>query len=393
MPSVPKYRRHPNGQAFVKVKAVNDGRPYYLGKYGSEESKKNYRRVLKCIECGISLESEKATKPTTIVELIAAYLPYAEKRYTRNGQVSKEYTEQKHALRPLDELFGTIQAASFGPQRLNELRNYLIAKRLCRRVINRRVQRVRRFFRWASSTGLVPQELYAGLLSLEPLLYGQFDCREKAEIEPVPLAIVEQTIPYMVPAVAAMARIQLICAMRPTEVCIMRPCDIDRSNGIWIYQPKEHKNAWRGLSRNIALLPSAREVIEPFLDRPADSYLFSPRETLEKMVGQAGIRAGIRDHYDRESYRQAIVYAIQKAARQGVTIPHWHPLQLRHTRATEVSQILGEQAAQRLLGHKRLETTGIYSARQLKELLAIAEQLEAVAHPQLNVATPPKTSS
>ncbi len=41
-PRIPKYRRHATGQAFVQVK----GERFYLGKYGTEESKEEYRRFI-----------------------------------------------------------------------------------------------------------------------------------------------------------------------------------------------------------------------------------------------------------------------------------------------------------------------------------------------------------
>lgn len=40
-----------------------------------------------------------------------------------------------------------------------------------------------------------------------------------------------------------MVQMQLLTAARPGEVCIMRPCDIDRSGRIWVYKPKDHKTA------------------------------------------------------------------------------------------------------------------------------------------------------
>lgn len=373
MSSIPKYRKHPNGQAFVKVKAINQGRPYYLGRYDSPESKAKYRSVLKCIEAQIDVANVSAAAPVTIVELIVLYREHATEHYTRGGKVAKECVEMMHALRPLYELLGDLPASAFGPRRLREIQKYLIAKRLSRRVVNRRISRIRRFFRWASSEEHVKADVYHGLTAVEPLQRGQHGVREKATVQPVPIEVVEQTLPWMVPAAAAMVRIQLICGMRPSEVCIMRGCDIDRTGAIWIYRPHTHKNQWRDKDRTVAVPPSAQQVLKPFLARPAETYLFSPQETL---ANRNGNKAGARDHYDRNSYHQAVSYAIAKAARHDVSITHWYPLQLRHTRATQISQQIGEQAAQRWLGHERLETTGIYSAIQTKELLDVAGQLE-----------------
>ena len=54
--AVPKYRKHkPSGQAVVTV----SGRHIYLGKYGTPESREEYRRVL-----GQSQQSEYVVVPT-----------------------------------------------------------------------------------------------------------------------------------------------------------------------------------------------------------------------------------------------------------------------------------------------------------------------------------------
>lgn len=86
-PRVPKYRRHPNGQAFVQV----DNRRRYLGKWGSPESMTRYRAIL------IELETKAevvlwpaATAALTIVELVARYLQFAKSYYVKEGKPTKE---------------------------------------------------------------------------------------------------------------------------------------------------------------------------------------------------------------------------------------------------------------------------------------------------------------
>lgn len=49
--SVPKYRRHPNGQAFVQHRSIeNPSHRMYLGSYGTPESKRRYRQFLTQLE-------------------------------------------------------------------------------------------------------------------------------------------------------------------------------------------------------------------------------------------------------------------------------------------------------------------------------------------------------
>ena len=77
----------------------------------------------------------------------------------------------------------------------------------------------------------------------------------------------------------AMIQLQMVTGMRPTEVCIMRGCDIDTTREIWTYTPASHKTQHHGHRREIYLGPKARQIIEPFLaGRATDAYLFSPAE-------------------------------------------------------------------------------------------------------------------
>ena len=84
------------------------------------------------------------------------------------------------------------------------------------------------------------------------------------------------------------------------------------------------------------------------------------------------IRAS-RTQYNKDSYGRAIRRAIDKANREitkeaakaGIADPqlltHWHPNQLRHTRATEVRRQYGLEAAQVILGHAKADVTQVYA--------------------------------
>jgi integrase len=88
-------------------------------------------------------------------------------------------------------------------------------------------------------------------------------------------------------------RDRLATGMRPSEVCAMKPCDIDRKAEFWIFRPKSHKTAWKGIEREIPLVGEARAVIENYLNRKADSYCFSPAESMAwhraKQIGRAHV--------------------------------------------------------------------------------------------------------
>ena len=104
-------------------------------------------------------------------------------------------------------------------------------------------------------------------------------------------------------------------------------------------------------------------MLQPFLTAEFDGYLFRPVSTKKHC-------------YTPNSYRSALCRGFEKASKSGVEIPYWFPNQLRHAIATELRQSQGEQAAQIWLGHENLNTTGIYTEKQITELVAVAHVLD-----------------
>ena len=111
----PSYCLHKaTGQAVVRI----DGHDFYLGKYGSEESKAEYNRLI----AEWYANSQNLPQPPasgvgrSVNELILAFWRWAEGHYRdAEGKVSKELDNLKDALRPLRQLHGHTVAAAFGP--------------------------------------------------------------------------------------------------------------------------------------------------------------------------------------------------------------------------------------------------------------------------------------
>lgn len=398
---VPKYRRHPNGQAFVKCVALGP-KPIYLGTFGSDASRKRYRRLLEKLE---ALRTAGAPPPSgsidgmLVIELIERYRAYAKGYYAIEGRPTKEFASIDETLRSLDQLFGDEPAAEFGPRKLRELQAWLIAKGFARGVINQKIGRVKRMFRWAVAEELLEGRQLESLNAVEGLRYGRSAAKETEPVKPVPAAWVDAILPFVSPVVAAMIRLQRCCGMRPAEVCVMRGCDLLMSGDVWLYTPSQHKGSHRRQARVIAIPLSAQAIIKPFLSTQLERYLFSPIESeawrssqrrskrrspltpSQRARSRARRRSTrLRERYDTCSYRQAIRYGIAAANRtrdEANQIPEWHPHQLRHAAATEVSRLLGQQAAQRWLGHAQLSTTGIYVEKETAELIEIARQLDS----------------
>jgi hypothetical protein len=73
----------------------------------------------------------------------------------------------------------------------------------CRTLINRRIDRVKRAFKWATSEELVPGSVYQALQTLPGLRRGRTEARESKPVEPVALADVNATLPFLTPHLQA----------------------------------------------------------------------------------------------------------------------------------------------------------------------------------------------
>ncbi len=402
---VPSYVLHrASGRAVVRI----DGKDHYLGKYGSSESHQEYsRRITEWQRRPVGGDDTRRSGGLgpainlTVNELLLRYLRYAEGYYVADdGSTTSEFRLMIYAGKPLRKLYGHTLVRDFGPLSLKAIQQQLIdSNQLCRSVINKVVNRIRRIFKWAVSEELAPPGLYHALQTVAPLRAGRSSARETQPVEPVPLACVEATLPGMTSVVAAMVRVQLLAGMRPGEVIQMRPQDIDRTGEVWVYRPAQHKNQWRGHCREICLGPLAQGVLTPFLNRPPGAFVFSPQEAEAErnadrrrdrkspMTPSQAVRRpkakparAKRDRYDVGSYRRAIDYAVKKINRgradEGLApLPTWSPLQLRHSRATEVRKAFGLEGSQAALGHKHAAITEIYAERDRGLAARIAAEL------------------
>jgi hypothetical protein len=68
---------------------------------------------------------------------------------------------------------------------------------------------------------------------------------------------------------------------------------------------------------------------------------------------------------------------VNKAPKDGVKISSWHPNQVCHTAADEITAQLGPAAAEARLGHAHLDTTDIDRSQQVAEVVRIASVLDA----------------
>ena len=402
-PKPPSYRRRSvrgKDVAYVTFtdSATGRRRDYWLGEYGSVESRERYARLLSDWEANgrtARVSIPKGELPT-ITQVCHAYWRSIQGRYS-----SSEAGLIGMAIRVLRQHFGETSARDFGPRRFRQLRDAMVCgdsegdpprEPWSRKYVNGQVGRIRRIFKWAVSQELLPAAVHQGLGTLESLRPGQTVKADGDPVRPVPEEIIAAVRGLVSRQVAAMIELQLLTGMRSGEVCTLRPVDLDMSGKVWAYRPERHKTAYRGRKRTIWFGPRAQQVVRPFLaGRAIDAPLFSPREAeaerraaaTEARVTPCGQGNGpgtnrvenprrqAKTAYTPNTYRRAIVRACELAG-----IPAWHPHQLRHNYATDVRKRYGLEAAQILLGHSSATLTdAVYAERDEAKAARIAQQI------------------
>lgn len=187
-------------------------------------------------------ETESRTVLKTMSDVTTAYYEHCKVYY----QQSREASNIKYALNFLEDNTRVTYAQDFDSLALQDLRGKMVQAGWSRSVVNKRVAMLKRMFKWAASQKLVPITTYQSVATLENLKPGRSKAKESKKVMPVPENVVYQTLPYMSPVGQAMVKLQLLTGMRSTELCTIRPVDLDTSGEIWLYRPEGHKTSYKG---------------------------------------------------------------------------------------------------------------------------------------------------
>jgi integrase len=382
----------PSGQAVVTL----NGQDVYLGVHGTPQSRRLYdQRVGEWQHRGRCLPPPPDSDGHTIAVLVDSFLEHARRRYRSNdGKIRGEFENYKPALKILVCKYGDSPAEQFGAVALRTVRDEMLSENWSRNYINRQIHRIRNVFSYAVENELIKSmENYVKLLSVKALEINQFGVRESTKVKPVPVAHVEEMLPYVSPQIKAMIRLQLLTGMRPGEVCIMRAKEIDTTGSVWQYRPFQHKNLHHGLDRVIDLGKRAQGIIKPFWRVNLDDFLFQPIESAAWHREQRRIKrntplscgnvAGSNvkakpmrkpGHVFTEAVYLRTIYRGCDAAfppppelTDAQEIKHWHKdhrfhaNQLRHTFATDMRKQHGLEITSLLLGHSKMDTSEIYA--------------------------------
>ena len=464
-PRIPKLRRHaPSKRAVCTIQ----GKDYYLGRWedpaqpAPEDVQQAYGQLIAAwIANGrrpLAPAPKKPTTPTladvqkqaavlTVRQACIRYLEYAKTAYVdpETGEPGREWYDYALSLRPLVWLHGDTPAGELGPLALKAVREIMVSgythsqygeqRPLSRKIVNQRIGRIKRVWRWLASEELVSGGCYHALTAVAGLRRGRTTARETKPIVAVDPAIVDRTIPHLPDHVQGIVKLMLYTGMRPNEACRIRLGEIDRSGAIWLYSPRRHKTAHHGHARVIAIGPRGQAVIKDYIrhtcprccettarrrylpwegelcdactrrilaepgyfgcgpwpnpeNHDPDGPIFSPawqreerylalrkRRRTKVQPSQKNRRKAKAQRLPKAWYNPAAVgHAVAKACREH-GIPRWSPNQLRHLFATMVRREHGLEAAQVALGHAQANVTQVYAERDLTLALAVAARL------------------
>jgi integrase len=352
----PKYCHHKGTNQAVVYMA---GKAIYLGTYNSPESKAAYAAIV-----GEWSGQQTSSKPVdevpvvaphrlTIAEALVQYKAHAERYYG----VSREVDNLREALRPVRERFGWMAMAEFGPLQIRVLRNAWIEEGLARNTINARVIRLKRFFKWAVSYELIDANVLTRLNSVESIMPGRGGKEIRPKL-PVSWDAVEATLPFLPEMVRAMVLFGWHTGARPAEITTLTTGMIDQSGDVWFAKLEKHKTATWGHTREIPIGKAAQNVLTPWLRPQAlDEPIFSPRRVDDRQEKRLKGKRPPGRTYSRAAFQQVI----RRACRRAGISPAWSPNELRHAFGTRIREAAGIEASQIALGHRKPDTTLIYT--------------------------------
>ncbi len=338
----PKYAHHKGtGQAYVKV----NGKRKYLGKYGSPESHAAYRAFLAGRREPVEKPAIVATPASFgavmyIGECVARYQEHARTYYVKAGKPTSEVSVIKAALQPLLDHCKGEPVSKFGPKRLKQVRDAMVARRWCRRTVNGAVSIIVRCLSWCASEELIDASIPAALREVKGLAAGRTAAHDNPPVEPVSDDVVNKTLPHLPDVVADVIRVMCLTGMRSAEVLSLTGDRLDRRDPTcWWYDVPHHKTIHRGGARLRPIGPKAQEIILPRLLKAGND---------ERVFG----------------IRPAVMHrAIDRACDQ-IGIAHWNPHQLRHAASTEAREREDLETAAAVIGDE-VETSKIYAKQNL----------------------------
>jgi hypothetical protein len=166
---LPEYKFHISGQA--RVWLDNDWR--YLGEYDSPQSRAKYYALLQLYEANGQRLPDETTRmddaPITVRCVTGAYREILVERHRSESHRGR----MQNVCTTLEDKYSDIPVEQFGPRKLSELRDLMVASGNCRKYVNAQIRSVISIFEHSVSMELIGPERIVALKSLAHLRAGQ----------------------------------------------------------------------------------------------------------------------------------------------------------------------------------------------------------------------------
>ena len=324
----------------------------------------------------------------SVGELVAKYLAWFEEYSLpmRDGRQSPDVQRAKRGSRFLAP-YAQWPIPDFGPAELTAVQRAMVAYRYrrspyanetvgyTRTGINQMTSQIQKMWRWGIGRGLTTEAQTQLLKEVRPLRAGKTMAPENLKRSSVTEAELDEVCDRLTSVVADMLRVIWLTAMRPDEVCRMRPLAILQDDPeCWLYIPGrevsqlgDHKTAHRRRVRAVPLTAGVQAIVAPrmkdiepevFVFRPADAI----REMKEKRLSDQSVLRDYRAQTDPmimpgDHYKPSAVYTAVRRACRRAGVQRFTPYDLRRTAATRVRSKLSKEDAKLLLGHVSTDTT------------------------------------
>jgi len=345
----------------------------------------------------------------TVGELSDKYLKYAEKN-VRPIRSNEEHPDLRFVKRAQEFLmpYYSWPVKQFGPDELRAVRDALVKheyihgkkrKRYTRRGINDTLNWIHKMWKWGMGRKFVTAEQVQGLEEVKSLRMGDTEASDNPKRPRVTGDEFRKVVNALGCVVGDMLQLIWYTAMRPQEVCEMRPFDIVLDDSeCWLYIPGrdrtpvgDHKTTRFERVRVIPLTLVCQEILAPRIkDFSSKEYIFSPKEAMQEFFHQravsrkAPLSCGNRPGTNRREHpmikpgnrynHSALRIACRRGClRAGVDV--FVPYDLRRTAATRIRSTLGKEAAKVLLGHVKTDTTDVYLLEEVQEAVKVAKLL------------------
>ena len=289
----------------------------------------------------------------------------------------RSFTDYKKGCGLVAEMFGRCAVTAFLIPQFEQVIQRMVDNGWAKRTINLRIGAVKQMFHHAMMRDLITGEQYAKIRGVPRIKADDPRVKPPRAVQPVPVDVVERTLPYFPPIIADIVQVQLKAGMRAAEVCQMRFDALHwDADGILWYRPAKHKTASKGKKRNILLGPHSQAIlqkygIEPNTPFPVDSeYVFDPRPSNRQARSKA------IPYYETDRYTHEIRSGVERAIAAGsiTAEERWTSHQLRHRAGTDARREFELDAAQLLLGHSDVRTTERYAEPDLSKAVDFAKR-------------------